>query len=71
MRILPPGCYALTREIENPRPYKRNRHDWRAAPGFDAGTKYRVVDAVRALREALDAHDVVAAGGVASPLEGT
>lgn len=38
------GVYRLTRDVTNPKPDRRTRHDWRYAPVIREGSIVRVVD---------------------------
>lgn len=42
--MLKPGTYKLTQDVVNPRPDKRKRNDWTAAPFFEAGSTIVVLD---------------------------
>ncbi len=42
--MLKPGTYVLSRNVHNPNPDRRKRHDWRAVPVFRAGQEFLVVD---------------------------
>lgn len=35
-----PGTYKLSRDVQNPHPDRRTRHDWRKAPIWKAGTEF-------------------------------
>jgi hypothetical protein len=39
-----PGTYILTRNVENPKPDRRQRHDWRAKVTWEAGVKFAVAE---------------------------
>lgn len=39
---LKPGTYSLVQNVENPKPDRRMRHDWRAEPLFKAGRTFIV-----------------------------
>jgi hypothetical protein len=40
----PVGYYTLTDSVINPKPDRRNRHDWRCLGMLEAGTPFQVID---------------------------
>jgi len=39
---LPPGAYLLSRDVRNPRPDRRQRHDWRVEESWKEGRRFVV-----------------------------
>jgi hypothetical protein len=44
MTTLQPGTYILTRDVQNPSPDRRQRHDWRARETWEQGMKFSVFE---------------------------
>lgn len=45
-----PIVYELTQDIINPKPNRRNKHDWRFWPVIPKGTKFRMTEASDTVR---------------------
>jgi hypothetical protein len=50
-RKLPEGFYRLKCDVQNPNPDRRQKYDWRAAPTWAKGARFRIVDELRDGRE--------------------
>lgn len=42
--MLAPGTYVLTRDVDNPKPDRRHKYDWRALSTIPAGTEFLAVE---------------------------